>query len=220
MASGSMHHAGGVHLISYRSALGSLPGPECSAAPPQLGAAGSCRNCKHQCAPAFLVSMCTGFFSIPQGSLLVLHNVAGDDAVGLSGPAGTAGCRDRQAGSRKARHEGVAAANAGEQSLNQPANGAVLASHHATRVSHYDLCMAVQKLSWQACVLTYDNCCSGCLQERLELQRQAEAEFNAERALVDEVVARIQQEDRMELAARRAKQADTKVHGTGLGQGG
>lgn len=49
------------------------------------------------------------------------------------------------------------------------------------------------------------------LQERLELQRQAEAEFAAERALVDEVVARIQQEDRMELAARRAKQADTKV---------
>jgi hypothetical protein len=50
-----------------------------------------------------------------------------------------------------------------------------------------------------------------CLQERLELQRQAEAEFAAERALVDEVVARIQQEDRMELAARRSKQADTKV---------
>lgn len=49
------------------------------------------------------------------------------------------------------------------------------------------------------------------LQERLELQHQAEAEFAAERALVDEVVARIQQEDRMELAARRAKQADTKV---------
>jgi hypothetical protein len=55
------------------------------------------------------------------------------------------------------------------------------------------------------------------LQERLELQRQAEAEFAAERALVDEVVARIQQEDRMELAARRGKQADTKVR-TGLGQ--
>jgi hypothetical protein len=50
-------------------------------------------------------------------------------------------------------------------------------------------------------------------QERLELQRQAEVEFAAERALVDEVVARIQQEDRMELAARRAKQADTKVGG-------
>lgn len=50
-----------------------------------------------------------------------------------------------------------------------------------------------------------------CLQERLELQRQAEADFAAERALVDEVVARIQQEDRMELAARWAKQADTKV---------
>lgn len=43
------------------------------------------------------------------------------------------------------------------------------------------------------------------------MQRQAGAEFAAERALVDEVVARIQQEDRMELAARRAKQADTKV---------
>lgn len=50
-----------------------------------------------------------------------------------------------------------------------------------------------------------------CLQERLELQRQAETDFAAERALVDEVVVRIQQEDRMELAARRAKQADTKV---------
>lgn len=50
-----------------------------------------------------------------------------------------------------------------------------------------------------------------CLQERLELQHQAEAEFAAERALVDEVVARIQQEDRMELAARRSQQADTKV---------
>lgn len=51
-----------------------------------------------------------------------------------------------------------------------------------------------------------------CLkQERLELQRQTEAEFAAERALVDEVVARIQQEDRLETAARRAKQAETKV---------
>jgi hypothetical protein len=49
------------------------------------------------------------------------------------------------------------------------------------------------------------------LQERLELQRQAEADFAAERAMVDEVVARIQQEDRMELAARRTKQTDTKV---------
>jgi hypothetical protein len=49
------------------------------------------------------------------------------------------------------------------------------------------------------------------LQERLELQRRAEAEFARERAMVDEVVARIQAEDRMELQARRCKQAETKV---------
>jgi hypothetical protein len=49
------------------------------------------------------------------------------------------------------------------------------------------------------------------LQERLELQRRAEAEFARERSLVDEVVARIQAEDRMELQARRCKQAETKV---------
>lgn len=66
------------------------------------------------------------------------------------------------------------------------------------------------------CVLTTAaHCVFACLQERLELQRQAEADFAAERALVDEVVARIQQEDRMELAARRAKQADTKVPPSG-----
>lgn len=45
----------------------------------------------------------------------------------------------------------------------------------------------------------------------MELQLQAEADFAAERALVDEIVARIQQEDRMDLAARRTKQAETKV---------
>lgn len=49
------------------------------------------------------------------------------------------------------------------------------------------------------------------LQERLELQRCAEAEFARERAMVDEVVARIQAEDRMELQSRRCKQAETKV---------
>jgi Trichohyalin-plectin-homology domain len=57
-------------------------------------------------------------------------------------------------------------------------------------------------------------CAVSCvwLQERLDLQRAAEAEFARERALVDEVVLRIQQEDALELAARRAKQADTKAY--------
>ncbi|WIA31853.1 hypothetical protein OEZ86_002718 [Tetradesmus obliquus] len=50
------------------------------------------------------------------------------------------------------------------------------------------------------------------MQERLELQRCAEAEFARERAMVDEVVARIQAEDRMELQSRRCKQAETKAY--------
>lgn len=49
------------------------------------------------------------------------------------------------------------------------------------------------------------------MQERLDLQRKAEVEFARERALVDQVVARIQAEDIMEFEGRRAKQADTKV---------
>jgi hypothetical protein len=48
-------------------------------------------------------------------------------------------------------------------------------------------------------------------QERVELQQRAEAEFARERAMVDEVVARIQAEDRMHYEARKAKQAETKV---------
>lgn len=141
-------------------------------------------------------------------------DAAGDDAAGLSGPAGTAGCRDRQAGSRKTGHEGAAAANAGEQSLlRRPTVGemecwpACMYCFHSSKLATWD---------YARCTGGHYRCAGLrrlllCLQERLELQRQAEAEFNAERALVDEVVARIQQEDRMELAARRAKQADTKV---------
>ena len=53
--------------------------------------------------------------------------------------------------------------------------------------------------------------CGAFLQERLELQRKAEEEFARERAMVDEVMARIQAEDRLEFEGRRAKQADTKV---------
>lgn len=45
----------------------------------------------------------------------------------------------------------------------------------------------------------------------MQLQRRAEEEFARESAMVDEVVARIQAEDRMEYEARRAKQAETKV---------
>jgi hypothetical protein len=62
------------------------------------------------------------------------------------------------------------------------------------------------------CYLAFPTFPAGAvLQERLELQRRAEAEFARERSLVDEVVARIQAEDRMELQARRCKQAETKV---------
>eukprot|EP00775_Hariotina_reticulata_P009667 gene9667-9826_t len=50
------------------------------------------------------------------------------------------------------------------------------------------------------------------MQERVELQHRAEAEFARERAMVDEVVARIQAEDRMQYEARKAKQADTKAY--------
>jgi hypothetical protein len=49
------------------------------------------------------------------------------------------------------------------------------------------------------------------------VQAEAEAEFQRERAMVDEVVRRIQQEDALEAAARRAKQvrarARTGAHG-------
>ena len=48
--------------------------------------------------------------------------------------------------------------------------------------------------------------------ERLALQRAAEAEYERERAMVDEVVARIQAEDRMEAEARRANQEETKAY--------
>jgi hypothetical protein len=40
------------------------------------------------------------------------------------------------------------------------------------------------------------------VQERLQLQRAAEAQAAAERSMVDEVVARIAREDQMEAEAR------------------
>jgi hypothetical protein len=45
---------------------------------------------------------------------VILSWAVGDDAAGLSGATGAAGCRDGKAGGRQARHEGPAAANAGE----------------------------------------------------------------------------------------------------------
>lgn len=50
------------------------------------------------------------------------------------------------------------------------------------------------------------------MQERMQLQLEAEREFQRERAMVDEVVRRIQQEDAMEAAERRSKQEETKAY--------
>lgn len=49
-------------------------------------------------------------------------------------------------------------------------------------------------------------------QERVELQRQAEQEYQRERAMVDEIVRRIQEEDAMEHAMKLQKQAETKEY--------
>jgi hypothetical protein len=50
------------------------------------------------------------------------------------------------------------------------------------------------------------------MQERLELQRAAELEHQRERAMVDEVVARILAENQMEADAKRRKQEETKAY--------
>eukprot|EP00877_Chromochloris_zofingiensis_P008487 jgi/Chrzof1/3892/Cz13g12110.t1 len=50
------------------------------------------------------------------------------------------------------------------------------------------------------------------VQERVELQRQAEQEYQRERAMVDEIVRRIQEEDAMEHAMKLQKQAETKEY--------
>ena len=48
------------------------------------------------------------------------------------------------------------------------------------------------------------------IEEKLDLQRAAQEEFEKERRQVDEVIARIQEEDRLQLEAKHAKQRETQ----------
>lgn len=50
------------------------------------------------------------------------------------------------------------------------------------------------------------------IEEKLDLRRAAQEEFEKERRQVDEVIARIQEEDRLQLEAKQAKQQETQAY--------